>query len=579
MTAGIKAKLRRKNRLMRAGRVEEADALAVRIGKDIASRNKTRLSHIDSKVNAKDMWAAYRQLTGRKQQVNAVDGITAESLNQHYVAISTDTSYQPPPCKHTAAPNVTEVVSEWRMFNILDSLCATATGLDQLPSWFLRLGAPLFYKPLTHLFNVSVSGGVIPHQWKAASISPVPKVSSPASFSDFRPISITSVLSRAIERLVVRQFIYPALLTPPPSLVFNDQFAFRPSGSTTAAVIAILQTVTNLLSDHPYVIVISLDFSKAFDTVRHTTLLQKFAQLDIPDAVYNWLVEYFASHSHCTKYGGSTSPLCQISASIVQGSAIGPVSYVVNASDLKAVTSGNELCKYADDTYVIIPAANEHSRCAELDHIQHWAKANNLTLNRQKSKEIIVTLCRRSKRAFNLPPCLSGIERVTSLKILGVTITGKLSMSEHVCDVVLKCAQSLHVINVLRRHGMNDHSLQAVYRSVVLAKLLYASSAWWGFTTADDRHRIEAVVRRGVRAGLYPANGPTAAQLVEDYDDTLFSHLMNSEQHVLHHLLPAQSDHQYNLRPRPHNLSLSYSMDHRNFIPRLVFKDTYCFAL
>ena len=70
MTAGIKAKLRRKNRLMHAGRVEEADALAVRIGKDIARRNKTRLSHIDSKVNAKDMWAAYRQLTGRKQQVN-----------------------------------------------------------------------------------------------------------------------------------------------------------------------------------------------------------------------------------------------------------------------------------------------------------------------------------------------------------------------------------------------------------------------------------------------------------------------------------------------------------------------------
>jgi len=79
----------------------------------------------------------------------------------------------------------------------------------------------------------------------------------------------------------------------------------------------------------------------------------------------------------------------------------------------------------------------------------------------------------------------------------------------------------MHVINMLRRHGMNDQALQAVYRSVVLAKPLYASSAWWGFTTTDDRHRIEAVVDRGVRAGLYPADGPTAAQLVEDYDDTL----------------------------------------------------------
>ena len=83
--------------------------------------------------------------------------------------------------------------------------------------------------------------------------------------------------------------------------------------------------------------------------------------------------------------------------------------------------------------------------------------------------------------------------------------------------------------------------------------------AWWGFTTTDDRHRIEAVGRREVRAGLYPADGPTAAQLVEDYDVTLFCHLMNSEQHVLHQLLPAHSDHHYNLRPGPHNLSLSYA--------------------
>ena len=51
-------------------------------------------------------------------------------------------------------------------------------------------------------------------------------------------------------------------------------------------------------------------------------------------------------------------------------------------------------------------------------------------------------------------------------------------MTDHVQDVVRKCAQSLHVIRVLRRHGMNDQTLQAVYRSVVLAKLLYAYSAW-----------------------------------------------------------------------------------------------------
>ena len=108
-----------------------------------------------------------------------------------------------------------------------------------------------------------------------------------------------------------------------------------------------------------YVIVVTLDFSKAFDSVRHATLLGKMADLDIPDNVYNWLVSYFSQHSHCTKYDGLTSTFREISAGIMQGSGTGPASYVVNSSDLKAITPGNSLCKYADDTYLIIPSANE----------------------------------------------------------------------------------------------------------------------------------------------------------------------------------------------------------------------------
>jgi len=80
-------------------------------------------------------------------------------------------------------------------------------------------------------------------------------------------------------------------------------------------------------------------------------LLRKFALLDIADAAYNWLVEYFSGRSHYTRYGGFTSTLLNISASIVQGSAIGPVSFVINAADLTTATPGNLVHKYADDTY------------------------------------------------------------------------------------------------------------------------------------------------------------------------------------------------------------------------------------
>ena len=57
-------------------------------------------------------------------------------------------------------------------------------------------------------------------------------------------------------------------------------------------------TTTQLLSNHDYVTIIALDFSKAFDTFRHSALFDKFADLEIPDNVYNWLVEFFQGHSH-----------------------------------------------------------------------------------------------------------------------------------------------------------------------------------------------------------------------------------------------------------------------------------------
>jgi len=90
-----------------------------------------------------------------------------------------------------------------------------------------------------------------------------------------------------MERTVVSEFIYPALQAPPASLSFADQFAFRPTGSSTAAIISFLNSVTKLLYNSPYVIVISLDSSKAFDGVWHSTLMQNVAVLDIPDNVYN----------------------------------------------------------------------------------------------------------------------------------------------------------------------------------------------------------------------------------------------------------------------------------------------------
>jgi len=159
----------------------------------------------------------------------------------HYASISTDPEYIEPYLKHTVNKPDVEYVSEWSMFNALDTLRATATGHDEIPAWFLRLGAPVFAKPLVQLLNLSISTSIVPVQWKQASICPDPKTACPREHSDFHPISITSVLFRISERLIItRQFLYPAFLLPPSSLNLT--------GSTTAALISIFDSVTRLLA-------------------------------------------------------------------------------------------------------------------------------------------------------------------------------------------------------------------------------------------------------------------------------------------------------------------------------------------
>ena len=68
--------------------------------------------------------------------------------------------------------------------------------------------------------------------------------------------------------------------------------------------------------------------------------------------------------------------------------------------------------------------------------------------------------------------------------------------------------------------------MHIVYRSVIVAKLLYAASAWYGFSTAADRQRLEAVIRRGIRSGLCPVDQSTVSELVDAAVEALFTQLL-----------------------------------------------------
>ena len=491
--------------------------------------------------------------------------------------MSSDSKYTPPPVKLTASSPFS-YVTEIEVFRMLDRLKPTATGLDMLPAWFLRLSAPVIAAPLTLLFNQSIRCAVVPQQWKKACITPIPKVAHPAEASDYRPISITPVLSRMLERHVVRTYIYPALEQPPQGLHFADQFAFRPTGSTDAALITLIHTVFNMLSTQPFVRVFALDFSKAFDTVRHSTLMGKMARLALPDAIYNWMIDFFSGHSHCTKFDGSISELTDILASVIQGSAIGPASFIVTASDLQPIYAGNALVKFADDTYVIVPAVNTDTSTSELINVRTWAEENNLKLNCSKSKEIIFTSRGTCRKPVALPPPCMDICQVHSITALGVVINDKLTAAEHVSSLLASCSRSLYAMRVLRDHGLPVSSLQDVFRATVIAKLTYCAPAWSGLCSANDRARLDAFLRRCKRYGYCADDVARISDLFDAADQSLFQRVLSNELHVLQPLLPDKTNFSYNLRSRHHNRQLIRKTTHVNnssFIIRMLYSNSY----
>ena len=186
--------------------------------------------------------------------------------------------------------------------------------------------------------------------------------------------------------------------------------------------------------------------------------------------------------------------------------------------------------------------------------------------------------CRKTPQ--DTPPPLPGIIRVDTLRVLGVTLTRRLATSDHIRRVVSECSQTLYALRVLRHHGLTDAGLHTVFRSVVVAKLLYACSAWSGFIAASDRHRVDAFLRRSKRSGYCQPDLPSFDELLEDADDKLLNKLCNNPQHSLRYLLPPPNlASHYNLCPTSsHNRQLPTCSGHladANFITKLLYKDCY----
>jgi len=80
------------------------------------------------------------------------------------------------------------------------------------------------------------------------------------------------------------------------------------------------------------------------------------------------------------------------------------------------------------------------------------------------------------------------------LTVLGVTFNSKLCFHLHVSNIIDKAARALYGLKTIRSYGLTGESLHDVTRATLIARLIYAAPAWWGFVSLAERDRIQSVI-------------------------------------------------------------------------------------
>ena len=575
VTPFVKYLLRKRYKLRRKGRVEEANLVAQKINEAIANIRSKRFSNLRN-VSSKVLWKSVSPVMRDNDRV--VNNSILHDVDRacdYFANISFDSEFNIDNVKEfTKLPQhvysgqyltATEL-SPFTVERLLRTLKSTSPGTDGLPSWFFQLCSFELADIVCHIINCSLSSGIVPSQWSTALVTLIPKVSNPVHLGDFRPISVTPILSRLVEKLLIRNWLRPAI---PPSII-SDQFAFKPTGSTTAALVYFMHQVTKMLESNSYVRCLLVDFSKAFDIVDHTTILRKLSGLSLPWNIINWLVSFLTHRKIQLKNDLTISHPKPINRGIVQGSGIGPTLYIVHESDLIPLSAINILIKYADDTNLLVPENTDFSISQEFDNIKAWAFQNKMCINFSKTKEIVFYRPNPYHSVNPLP--VDDIEQLTEARVLGVILNGNFCFDSHIQFVMRICSQRLHIIKLLRRQALPRKQLGIVFLAIIVSRIQYAISAWGGFVHADWKQKIDKFLWRAFQSGL--CTDLTFDSLLFSADQVLFKAIRGDE-HCLHFILPKIKSSQYELRDRGHDLQLpEYKtlLHKKSFLPRHLFQ-------
>ena len=514
-TSRTLAKLTAKKRhLWRQVRARPFDSLALMKYRDCVHEwrrlvQRQEISVEENIVSADNVNTFYKFVNNRLSNRSSVLSVTdmdgselindldiANAFNDYFASVVVNSNNLTPaiPSYHIVSPLASISFSEGDVLAAINKLKSNlSAGPDGLPPLLFKRVKHAITVPLTLVFRQLLSVGCVPDEWKNAVITPVHKKGSTSSLTNYRPISITCVPCKLLERIVVSR-IYN-------HLVFNDvlhceQHGFVRGLSTCTNLLTSLNDWTRNTQDGCQTIVIYIDFTKAFDVVQHDKLFSKLRACGIDGTLLQWIINLFSNRTFCTRINELLSSVVNMISGVIQGSVIGPLMFLIYINDLIALLAryNIKVKLFADDVKLYVKVVNAVDAAVlheALAALVSWADEWQLSVSVNKCGVLCIGKDHIVEQ-FSINNTTLPI--VTSYPDLGITITSDLSPSSHIDRIVLKAHQRANIIH----RCFVSRNVDLLVRAFItyVRPLLEYNSVTWSPHLKYDIERIEKVQRR-----------------------------------------------------------------------------------
>ena len=386
----------------------------------------------------------------------------------------------------------------------------SASGPDGIPPRVIKELKNEIVKPLTILFQKSMETGKIPDEWRKAEVTPIFKKGKKSDPGNYRPVSLTCVIGKMMERLV-KEAMTDHIETN--GLISDEQHGFRAGRSAQTNLIEFTNETTKWLDEGKAFDILYLDFAKAFDKVHHEKLVKKLEMVGIDGKLKEWLTDWLRGRKQRVRVENAFSDWVDVLSSVVQGSVLGGILFDIFIDDIGKAVMDALIRMFADDTKIALKIEKEEDgRKMQqiIDNVAAWAVSWGMTFNTKKCKIIHAGL-RNPKKEYTMNGMI--IAEATEEKDLGVLIDASLKPGR-------QCAAAANAANfalgqVQRAfHYRCKRNMIPLYKSFIRPKLEFSAAAWNPWLESDKKV-LERVQERMIRM-LSDAHGNTYEEKLED---------------------------------------------------------------